>query len=307
MTMRSPQSGPHLGLVCITASQAIRFRTITRKRLLQFSPEQQIPLLRELYRENLQRLAAAIQYCQQEQIRLYRLISKLFPFADDPLGAAVLSEFVAELGQIGQRAIAAGIRLVLHPDQFVVLNSDRPEVIQTSRTILEMHARLFDYLEQPRSQWAAINIHGGKGDRADRLVQSIRDLPEAVRSRLTLENDEYTYGIQDLLPICKVAQVALLFDAHHHVIHEKLDSYEDDSIAWALQAARQTWQNPAWQLVHISNGRDTFRDPQHSDYITAMPSAYASIPWIEVEAKLKEQAIARLRQEWVLPAASQPE
>ena len=47
---------PELGLVCITASQAVRFRTLTRKRFLQFSPLQQEETLRNLYAGYLRRL-----------------------------------------------------------------------------------------------------------------------------------------------------------------------------------------------------------------------------------------------------------
>jgi UV DNA damage endonuclease len=91
----------------------------------------------------------------------------------------------------------------------------------------------------------------------------------------------------------------MVFDAHHHVIHEGLDSYDDPSVAEILAAARTTWLDPEWQLVHISNGRTAFNDRHHSDLITVMPSSYRNAPWIEVEAKLKEEAIAKLRQEWL--------
>lgn len=291
------QGLPELGLVCITASQAVRYRTITRKRLLTLDPAEQQSVLRLLYAENLRRLGLAIEFCQQHQIHLYRLPSNLFPFADDQ-GEAILEEFAVELALIGQQASNLGIRLILHPDQFVVLNSDRPEVIANSIKILTTHARIFDRLGLPRSTWAAMNIHGGKGDRAERLVNVIRDLPDPIRLRLTLENDEYTYGAAALLDVCQAASVPLVFDAHHHIVHEKLDSYEHPSVGEMLAAARTTWPVPEWQLVHISNGRNFFQDQQHSDLIFEMPSSYRQAPWIEIEAKRKEEAIAKVRQEW---------
>ncbi|MDX2215240.1 MAG: UV DNA damage repair endonuclease UvsE [Oculatellaceae cyanobacterium bins.114] len=291
---------PELGLVCITASEQVRFKTMTRKRLLQFTPIEQANVLRDLYAQNLRRLDAAISFCEQEQIHLYRLISGLFPFADDSIGADVLTEFVEGLAIVGTRAIAAGIRLVLHPDQFVVLNSDRPDVIQNSIKILTAQARLFDLLRQPRSPWALMNIHGGKGDRADRLVNVIRELPDAIRLRLTLENDEYAYGANQIAEVCLAAGIPMVFDAHHHAIHQRLETYEDPSVAESLALAKTTWQNPEWQLVHISNGAESFADPKHSDYITLMPSSYRNVPWIEIEAKQKERAIAQLREDWLI-------
>lgn len=107
-----------------------------------------------------------------------------------------------------------------------------------------------------------------------------------------------------LLQLTPIEQEKVLeniyFDAHHHIVHEQLDSYEDPSVAEMLKAARSTWKVPEWQLVHISNGNSSFRDREHSDYITIMPSSYRDVRWIEVEAKQKEKAIELLRQSWLL-------
>ncbi|MBD2256565.1 UV DNA damage repair endonuclease UvsE [Pseudanabaena sp. FACHB-2040] len=290
---------PELGLVCITTSQAVRYKTLTRKRLLLMSPAEQTEALRSLYAENLRRLHLALTFCQEQGIRLYRLPSGLFPFADMAVGRAVLEELVEPLGQVGQRAEELGLRLVLHPEQFVVLNSDNPTVIENSILVLSALAYQFDLMGLPQSSWTVMNIHGGKGDRAERLVQNIQALPETIRSRLTLENDEHTYSAAEIFDICRAAQVAMVFDAHHHLVHEQLESYDDPSVAEMVAAAQTTWPDPTWQLVHISNGRETLRDPRHSDLIWTMPEAFRQMPWIEVEAKGKEDAIAKLRQEWL--------
>lgn len=302
MTVRSPSTldrSPYLGLVCITSSQAVRFRTITRKRLLSLSLDEQQTVLRNLYLDNLSRLNTALEFCRDRQIHLYRIIDKLFPFADEPVGAALLTEFTPQLQQIGDRARSFNIRLVQHPSQYVVLSSDNPQVIANSIKILQTHAWVFDLLGLPQSAWAAINIHGGKSDRAERLVQVIRDLPDNVRSRLTFENDEYAYSASEILAVCQAANVPMVFDAHHHLIHEKLPSYDDPSVAEMLALARATWPDPSWQLVHISNGREALHDPRHSDLIQTMPHSYTAAPWIEVEAKLKEQAVEQLQQSWL--------
>ena len=290
---------PELGLVCITASKAVRYRTVTRKRLLQFSEPEQEEMLRNLYQENLQRLNQAIDFCLANDIKLYRLTSNLFPFADTEMGERIVNEFDKELLETGKRAMSAGIRVVIHPDQFVVLSSDKPEVVTNSIKILKMHAMILDKLGLPRSPWSIMEIHGGKSDRAEQLVNVIGNLPEEIRSRLALENDEYAYSAQEILAVCQAAAIPMVFDAHHHIIHEQLDSYDDPSDTKMLAAAATTWPVPEWQLVHISNGREAFNDRNHSDLITVMPSSYYKAPWIEIEAKLKEDAIAKLREEWL--------
>ncbi|MBE9005925.1 UV DNA damage repair endonuclease UvsE [Fortiea sp. LEGE XX443] len=300
---RSPQTIlPNLGLVCITASQQVRFKTITRTRYLKLSFEERESTLRLLYQNNLQRLHDALTFCEENQICLYRMSSGLFPMNDleDQIGENILEEMSVDLSKIGQRASALGIRMVLHPDQYVVLSSDSPEVVQTSIRILARHARDLDLLGLPRSPWSLMNIHGGKSQRAAQLVKVISQLPAAIKNRLTLENDEYAYSADEILAVCQEAEIPLVFDAHHHICHENLDSYNDPSVATMFEAARSTWKNPDWQLVHISNGETAFNDRKHSNLITAMPDIYHQAPWIEVEAKHKEEAIAYLRDWWLM-------
>lgn len=289
----------NLGLVCITTSDAVRFKTVTRKRLLSFDEATQTEMLRAIYQENINRLNLAIEFCKSNNINLYRMSSGLFPFSDEPFGADILDDFAAQLSETGKSAIAENIRLVLHPDQFVVLSSDSESVIANSVKILKMHARTMDLLEQPRSEWAVMNIHGGKGDRIDKLVDSIGKLPDEIRSRVCFENDEFSYSSAQILEVCRRASVPFVFDAHHHICREKLDSYNDASVTETFWAARETWKNPDYQLVHISNGREKFQDRAHHDLIFDMPEVFRHAPWIEIEAKHKEIAIAKLQTEWL--------
>lgn len=293
---------PHLGLVCITSDKQVRFRTMTRTRYLKLSLSDRKSALSELYRHNLQRLHDALSFCEQNQIQLYRMSSALFPLSDleDEIGANILETMSADLATIGERANALSIRMVLHPDQYVVLSSDSPEVVQASINNLAGHARIFDLLGLPRSPWSLMNIHGGKSQRPEQLVKVISELPENIKSRLTLENDEYAYSADEILAVCQQAGVPMVFDAHHHICHENLDSYDHPSVESMFYAARETWTNPDWQLVHISNGEQAFNDRKHSNLITDMPNVYHQAPWIEVEAKQKEEAIAHLRSWWLI-------
>ncbi|HEY0458200.1 MAG TPA: UV DNA damage repair endonuclease UvsE [Pyrinomonadaceae bacterium] len=289
----------NLGLVCITHSEEVRYKTTTRKNLLSLDAAAQAEKLRAIYTENTARLKRAIEYCLANNINLYRMTSALFPFSDEAMGARILEEFAGELGEIGESALKRGLRLVLHPDQFVVLSSDSEQVVENSVKILKMHARTMDFLRQPRSEWAAMTIHGGKSNRADRMVENLQKLPEEIRSRIVLENDEYAYSAAEILDVCRRARVPMVFDAHHHVCREKLEDYNDPTVEEMFRAARETWANPANQMVHISNGRERFGDRAHSDLIFTMPEVFRFAPWIEVEAKHKELAIAKLRTEWL--------
>ena len=51
---------PELGLVCITASDEIRYRSVTRKRLLTLTEGEQRRVLQELYEHNVHVLGQAV-------------------------------------------------------------------------------------------------------------------------------------------------------------------------------------------------------------------------------------------------------
>ena len=289
---------PQLGLVCQTSTQEVRFRTMTRARYLKLSRPQQRHLIAELYTDNVRRLLLALDYCDDHDIRLFRMPMAVFALCDEPEAAGVLAGMKRDLSRVGGRALELNIRVVCHPEQFIVLNSERPEVITTSVYLLGREAMVMDLLGLERSPWAALIIHGGKRGRPDELVETIAKLPANVRSRLVLENDERAFSAAAILDVCRRAGVPMVFDAHHHIVHEGLDSYDHPSIAAMLEAAAATWPDPAHQLVHISNGAGDFADPRHSELITKMPAAYAAAPWIEVEAKGKERAIEDLRRWW---------
>lgn len=279
----------------------VRFRTLTRTRYLAMSSADREARLTELYRDNLDRVLGALEFCRSRGIRLYRAPSGLFPMSDEALGEQILAGMRGELARFGVLADRYRIRVVQHPDQFVVLNSESDRVVRQSIAILAKHALAFDLFGLPRSSWSAIILHGGKAGRTEQLCEVIDSLPSGVRERFVLENDERSYSAREILEICRRTGVPMVFDAHHHVIREGLDSYDDPSVAAMTRAARRTWPKPGWQIVHLSNGLDSFADPRHSERIHAVPGAYAAAPWIEVEAKGKEQAIDALRRMW--PAA----
>lgn len=288
---------PVLGLVCQTQSDEVRYRTITLTRLLALDQHERERRLVDLFCENLRRVERAMEYCARNGIALYRLPTGLLPFADHETGRGLLAhERVVQSLRAAKRAIrASGVRVVSHPDQFVVLNSERDGVVRNSIAVLARETALMDGLGLPRTAAAAMILHGGKAGRPQALIEAIRALPPAIRSRLVLENDERAYGAADMLEICRAARVPMVFDAHHHLVKERLDSYDDPSVARFTARAAATWPDPGLQLVHISNGREAFLDRRHSDTIAVMPKAFRRVPYIEVEAKAKEQALFELR------------
>jgi len=120
---------------------------------------------------------------------------------------------------LGETARKNDIRVSFHPDQFVVLASDREEVVNKSIIEFEYHCDMARWMGYGKTfQDIKINVHisGRKGPQGIRDVYN-RLSPEA-RNSLTLENEEYTHGLNDCLSLSDLVPTVL--DIHHYWIRE---------------------------------------------------------------------------------------
>ncbi|HRW58546.1 MAG TPA: UV DNA damage repair endonuclease UvsE [Chlamydiales bacterium] len=286
-----------LGLCCIFVKEEIHFRTTTATYLLKHPQEFRKEYLSEIILDNIANLKKAIQFCFENKIGCFRITSRFFPLMTHPEAGYELSDLPAfskiekELSDIKQFAKAKGVRLTLHPDQFVVLNSKNKEVVVNSIKELQYHASLADYVGAD-----VINIHGGGvyGDKRaalKRLEETICQLKPEVRKLLTLENDDRSFTPYDLLPLCEKLKIPLVYDVHHHrCLKDSL------SIQEATEKALKTWnREPLFHLSSPKEGWNQKNIKNHSDYIDIedFPKSWLHIPelTVEIEAKLKELAV----------------
>ncbi|MBA4019951.1 MAG: UV DNA damage repair endonuclease UvsE [Pirellula sp.] len=291
-----------LGLCCQFAKEPIRFRTTTATSLQRMGVPERLQKLSDLCLSNARALRNAVQYCADQAIGSFRIASTILPvkthsevgYQLEELPAA--DEIIAQFRQSGETAKKHDVRLVFHPDQFVVLNSPRPEVVVNAVKDLTYHAELCDWVGAD-----VINIHGGGayGDKPAALAlleRNLESLPDNVRRRLTLENDDKVYTPADLLPICRRTGIPLVYDVHHHRCLR-----DDLTTSAATDRARATWNREP--LFHISSPLAGWQGPQphrHHDYIDVrdVPDCWRSTALtVEVEAKAKELAVLKLRDE----------
>ncbi len=188
------------------------------------------------------------------------------------------------------------MRTVFHPDQYVVLNSPREEVVEKSLAELEYHAEVCEWIGAD-----AINIHAGGayGDKAtalDQFARNVDRLSAAARSRLTVENDDKVYTPTDLLPLCRSIATPLVYDVHHHRCLSDGMTVEE-----ASEMALETWnREPLFHLSSPLEGWDGAKPARHHDYIDPgdLPACWQSRTMtVEVEAKAKELAVLQLKRE----------
>lgn len=290
------------GLCCLFIDEGIAFRTTTVKVLSLMPRGEQLKKLSGLCHSNAESLLRAVQTVHRLGIGAFRIMSPLFPrmthpdvsytLADLPDGDAIASLLCAT------RSFAQlhDIRLSFHPDQFVVLSSPHPAVVANSMRELEYQAWLAEAVGADVINLHAGGVYGDKSLALRRFCQIFADLPENVRSRLTLENDDVSYTVFDLLPVCEKLAIPLVYDVHHHRCKPDGLSVEE-----ATQLAGATWQSLGReQYCHLSSPRAGWggSDPKpHADYINPVdvPSCWRErIMTVDIEAKAKELAVVSL-------------
>ena len=122
------------------------------------------------------------------------------------------------MSKIGARARELDIKLSFHPGQFCVLASEQDHVIENSITEFEYHCDLIRYMGYGREfQDFKCNVHiGGKRGPLGIRAALKRLSPEA-RNCLTIENAEFTWGLDASLELER--DCALVLDIHHSWIY----------------------------------------------------------------------------------------
>jgi UV DNA damage endonuclease len=153
-----------------------------------------------------------------------------------------------------------------------------------------------------------INIHGGgayghKAAALARFARNLDRLSNSVRSRLTIENDDKVYTPKNLLPLCQATGLPLVYDIHHHrCLSDGL------TIEQITDAAIATWDREP--LFHVSSPIEGWSGPKperHHDYVdpSDFPDCWRPLTLtVEVEAKAKELAVLRLRDELFSPVST---
>ena len=294
-----------LGLCCLFHNEPVSFRTTTAKALGAFPREEQLARLSLICSHNAVNLLLALETVQRLGIGSFRVMSPLFPRMTHPAVGYQLDELPggAAIGETLERirnyAKANDIRLSFHPDQFVVLSSPTPEVVENSLGELAYQGMLAQAIGAEVINLHAGGVYGDKELALRRLGAVLGYLPDRVRSRLTLENDDVSYTVRDLLPLCRSHCVPLVYDVHHHRCNPDGLSVEE-----ATNLAGETWRAAGReQYCHLSSPRSGWQsgNPKpHADYID-----FADLPecWLEremtvdIEAKAKELAVLRLMEE----------
>ncbi|OPH59443.1 UV damage repair endonuclease UvsE [Paenibacillus ferrarius] len=280
--------------------------TFTYKLFSQRPREEALQRAIDIGRKNLAATQRILYYNAAHGIRLFRLSSQLIPLATHPdVLIDVANVYKEELQKLGDFANAHDIRLSMHPNQYTLLNGS-DTVVDAAIQDLVYHAAILDGMGLDHS--AIINIHvggmyGDKEAAMERLYAKVPEVPEHVRRRLTFENDDKTYTLEETLAVSQRLNRPCMLDLHHDWCNPSSASPEA-----LLPAIALTWGDIPMK-IHVSSPKspkDTKEFRSHADYIEPEPliaflksCKEAGLARIDVmiEAKMKDYALFQLAEQ----------
>jgi len=290
------------GLCCLFLNEPISFRTTTATAILKLPRDKQLTKLSDICLHNVENLLLALKTVKRLGIGAFRIMSPLFPRMTHPEAGYELLELpdgntiIQTLNQIKLYASVNDIRLSFHPDQFVVLSSPHPSVVENSIRELSYQGMLADLVGADVINIHAGGVYGDKEGALERFKAVFTGLPENVKIRLTVENDDISYTPSDLLPLCHNLSIPLVYDVHHHRCNPDSLSIEE-----ATELSGKTWQKERGeQYCHLSSpkaGWGNSNPKPHADYIDPadLPECWLGKNMtVDIEAKGKEAAVLRL-------------
>jgi UV DNA damage endonuclease len=205
--------------------------------------------------------------------------------------------------KIGDKIKSNGIRTSYHPGPFNVLASENPSVVEKTIKELNKHAELMDMMGLDQTTFYPINIHINttqptREEAAQRFVDRFPSLSESCRKRLTLENDDspnqYSVKILHDLVHTKIG-IPIVFDQHHFNYGP-----QDQTMEEALKLAHSTWKTRV--MTHMSSPKtledNSGKQTAHADYIYEEIKTFGLDFDTEIEAKAKDLAVFRYRQQF---------
>ena len=259
----------------------------------------------ELGLQNCKDLFEIVKWNNENGFPFFRITSNLFPWCSEYNLEDMPDYFEigSTLANVGKYVADNNMRITSHPGPFNVLTSPHPHVVDNCINDLSTHGEVFDMMGLSRTPYNKINIHigGAYGDKEsamERFCVNFVRLPDSVKSRLTVENDDKAsmYSVRDLYDgVYKVIGIPIVFDYHHHQF-----CTGDLTEQKALELAIKTWGDIK-PVVHYSESRrdekkdDTIRVQAHSDYVVNEINTYGNDIDIMVEAKAKELAVEKYK------------
>ncbi len=289
----------------VTSSSTITFANY--KKII--SEEKKLEKLKTVALSNLVALEEILKFNIENDIHFYRITSALIPLVTHPeVGYWGHREILKKDFQyIGKIIKESNMRVDTHPDEFNVINSNNPKVVENTLINLNRQAEWFEDMDYKDGKMV---IHvggatGGKEEALKRFIMNFNRFPKSIKEKIIIENDDKTYTAKETLMLCKKLNVPMVLDIHHHNCNNN-----GEDIREMLDDIINTWDKESLPpKMHFSSPKDISLinkiDKKHSDFINPVDF----IKFIEVlkefnrdidimlECKEKDIALFKLTQD----------
>jgi UV DNA damage endonuclease len=223
-----------IGYPCV--NETLDCTSATTFRLASYSEERLV----QTVEKNLGCLRRILEYNLEHGFLFFRMSSELVPFASHAINTYNWQQhFQMTFRRLGDFVKKHHMRISMHPDQFVVLNSPDERIVRNSIAELVYQATVMDLMgldSTAKLQIHAGGVYGDKPSALQRFIQTYQTLPENVKARLVVENDDRLYSLRDCLELNADTGIPILFDNFHHECLNHGEPMEE-----ALQLAAGTW------------------------------------------------------------------
>lgn len=251
--------------------------------------------LRGLIQENISGLVEILRWNADHDVGLFRLGQSLIPFSSHPeFPYDWESVHGEELRKAGDLARSLGIRLSMHPGQYIQPSSLKPQVVERSVEELRSSARILSLLGNPDGV-LVLHLGGANQDKpatSRRFVEVMQDEEEVLRY-LAIENDERIWTVPEVVETATSLGVPVITDTLHHDLNPGPLTLEE-----ALALSLPTWEDRAVRpKVHISSQNPEKQAGAHAysidpaDWNSLLEALNGRETDVMVEAKGKEHAL----------------
>ena len=249
----------------VTSSSTVTFTNYNKITL----PNKKLEKLKSVAASNLRDLETIIRYNIENNIHFYRITSALIPLVTHPeVGYWGHREFLKkDFEYVGKLINDSKMRVDTHPDEFNVINSINPKVVENTKINLVRQAEWFEDFKYDLGKMV-IHVGGatnGKEAGLERFITNFDNFPTDVKSKIIIENDDKTYTAQETLNLCNELSLPMVLDIHHHNCNNN-----GENIYELIPQIFLTWKNEKLPpKLHFSSPREGEKDRKHSDFINA--------------------------------------
>lgn len=302
-----------IGYACINLELKKQDIQSTRTAILKTISLKGAEYIKELATKNVIDLFKIIQHNEELGYRFFRITSNLIPHGENPRIGDILPRdgdniisidwIAGHLKQIGDFAKQKGHRLTMHPGQYVQLGSPDEKIVNQSLNDIKLHAKILQKMGLTPENGSVIIIHGGGvyGDKPaalERWSRAYSHLEIWAAQYIAVENDEFSYSVLDLLPLCEQNKIPLCPDFFHHSVKHahQFDIFDPKVMTRIVN----TWYDRGLKpKCHYSEQRPESHRGAHSDCVGEIPRniLYVAKKYnfdIMLEVKHKDQCLLQV-------------